>query len=155
MKLSIQEQINPDEGYMVFVPANFVQLLSGILVELSQPWIWQSRADYATAYHVIARLRGCMLDCPAERLLHGVENVVRHIDTIHNGTVYTVISEEPLVIEPPLPVVPNTIAALPGEKAQLEEVNVKLQAILDNMAADDEDLDAILSAVQVIGGLLA
>lgn len=155
MKYVVTEPLSPTDGYFVYIPSVMIDIIAGITALLSERRLYASDEDYQRGYNSIALIKACMLDCPAERLLQGVENTVRHLDTIHNGTVYSVVTLEPLVIEPALPIVPNVVSILPGEKARLEEVSVKLQTIIDNMADDDANFEAILEAVQALGVLLA
>jgi hypothetical protein len=155
MKYVILAPDSPTSGFFVYIPDTMIDVVSGITAYLSERRFYASDGDYERGYNAIALIKACMLDCPAQRLLNGVDNVIRHLDAIHNGTEYTVISSEPLVISPDIPIVPSTVSVLPGEKARLEEVTVKLQTIIDNMDANDENIGAILEAVQALGVLLA
>jgi hypothetical protein len=70
------------------------------------------------------------------------------------GTVWSVASTEPLVIEPSIPDVPDMSLQLPGNLAQIQDARAKLQTIIDSMASDDEDIAAIIQELAKIGVLL-
>lgn len=154
MKLQVSAQEDAIDGYFVFVPRNFIHIWAGALFELSERWVWASEEDYARAYHIIARLRSCMLTCPAKQLIEGNNRIYRLLSSAMFGTVWSVTSTEPLVIEPPIPDVPDMLVQLPGNLAQLEDARVKLQTIIDSLSSDDEDMAAIIQQLIEIGALL-
>lgn len=155
MSLQIEAQLDPDDGYLVFVPRNFIGILAGLLASITERRFWDSDADYAIAYNTIARIRICMLDCPSTRLVRATEATYRLIDAVFNGTVYTVTSTEPLVVEPAIQDAPSLNPILPGNLAQLSDARDKLQAIIDAMATDDADIASIIDLLTQIGVLLA
>jgi hypothetical protein len=155
MKLQIVPQPDTLDGYFVFVPRNFIHIWAGALIELSERWVWASDEDYELAYRTIALLRGCMLDCPAQQLIEGNKQLYRLLSSAFFGTTWSVVSTEPLVIEPPIPDVPDMLMQLPGNLAQLDDARTKLQTIIDTMSADDEDIAGILQQLIEIGALLA
>lgn len=154
MKLQAYAPIDELDGFFVFVPSSFIPIWAGTLGELSQRWVWYSDDDWAIAYQIIARLRACMLTCPAKELIEGNNRIYRLLSSAMFGTVWSVASTEPLVIEPSIPDVPDMSLQLPGNLAQIQDARAKLQTIIDSMASDDEDIAAIIQELAKIGVLL-
>lgn len=155
MKLSVQEPLSDIDGYFVYISRPMIDIISGLMSILVERRIYATQDDYERGYNLTALIKGCMLDCPAERLIHGQEALYRLIDRSVNGTVYTVVSESPLVVEPPIPAAPSLSYTLPGQIAQLELVNVTLQEIRDALVSEGVEPETVAKLLQIIAGLLA
>lgn len=155
MKITVPIPSGNMDGYFIYIPREVVGIIAGQLTDLLSKRLYASSEDHNRGYNAISCVLGGMMSCSAEILLERIDRNYRLTDSINNGTVYTVVSTEPLLIEPPIPDVPSSAAVLPGVKAQLDDARVKLQTIIDQMAADDEDLEAIVTQLAQIGALLA
>lgn len=142
-------------GYFVYIPREIISAVAGQLTGLLSKRLYASAEDHERGYNAVSCVLGGIMTCSAKVLIEKIDSTYRLVDSVNNGTVYTVVSQEPLVIEPVIPDVPTSVAVLPGVKAQLDDARVKLQAIIDQMSADDIELEEIVTQLAQIGALLA
>jgi hypothetical protein len=152
--LTFPTPIEGEETYLIAINASLVPIVSGLLARMSNRYEWLTDADYEQGYNAFAHLRGCMLSCPLSELLESNNRLYRLLDRAYFGTEYSLITNEPLVIEPPISAIPESEAVWPGTIYQLEDARTKLQAIIDKLETGGE-LDAdMLEQLTIIAGLI-
>lgn len=145
----------PQRSYVICIDAALVPLISGLFAKMCERRVWNTDDDYEQGYNTFTHLRGCMLACPMEELLKRQDRLYMLLDRAFYGTEYIIQSNEPLVINPAIPDVPDSIPALPGNLAQLEDARLKLQQLID-LQTTEGGLDAdMLQQLISIAGLLA
>lgn len=155
MRFEIAEPLSDVDGYFVYIPRSIVDLVSGQSTYLLERRAYATDEDYERGYNLTALMKGCILDCPAQRLIDGVEATARMVAHANYGLVFSIVSEEPLVIEPGIPVVPPSEWELPGALKQLDVANMTLIEIRDALQTEGAEPEDIATLLQLIGGLLA
>src|SRR5215470_4872098 len=133
MKITVSEPSGEMDGFLVYIPREVTSIIAGQLTYLLSRRLYATTEDHIRGYNAVSCVLGGFVSCSARILLEKVDRVYRLIDADNNGTVYSVVSTEPLVIEPAIPDVPSSTPVLPGVKAQLEDARVKLQEVIDKM----------------------
>jgi hypothetical protein len=163
--------------FLIATPRPLVPYVTGLLKILESPGFWQSEADYIRGYTAAIEWEECAMTTCLDVLLEKQDAMYRLLDTALRGTAYTVVSEDPLVVEPAIePIVElgfvdqlslmgqvdqltqlldNRLAEtdtplysdLPGIKQQLEDIIAAL--------AEPVDLSSVISELEAIALLLA
>jgi len=163
--------------FLVAIPRPLVQYVGGLLKIAENEGFWATQDDFMRGYTAITELEACLMTTCLDVLLQQNDALYRLINTSVLGQAYTVVSEDPLVIEPSISpfvglsvldqdslmgridrltqLIDNRIAGtstplytdLPGIKQQLETVIAAL--------GDDTDLATIISDLEAIALLLA
>lgn len=164
--------------YLVSIPKPLVPFVGGLMRIMEYKGFWASDTDYENGYAAVIEFEGCLMSTCLDVLLQQNDAQYRLLNTAIFGVEYATESEEPLVVTPAIAphvtldvhsqdsimgrldrltqLVDNRIAGtetplyddIPGLKQQL-------QTIIDNMAADETDIEGILEAAQAIALLLA
>jgi hypothetical protein len=154
-----------------------VPYVAGLLKIGENRGFWASEADYISGYTAIIELEECLMTTCLDVLLEKQDDLFRLINTAVRGQLYTVVSENPLVVTPAIEhavelgfidqdsvfgqldrltqLVDNRLAGtetplyadLPGIKQQLEDIIAAL--------GDDTDLTEIISQLEGLALLLA
>jgi len=163
--------------FLAPIPRPLVPFVGGLLKILEQRGFWASEDDYVSGYTATTELEACLMATCLDVLLQQNDALYRLINTAVLGQAYTVVSPDPLVVEPAIEplvtlevldqdslmgridrltqLIDNRIAGtetplydeLPGIKQQLETVIAAL--------GDDADLATIISDLEAIALLLA
>src|SRR4029450_4850515 len=164
--------------FLAAIPRPLVPYVSGLLKLLEQRGFWASEDDYRDGYTATVELEECLMAACLDVLLAQNDAIYRLLNTTLRGQEYTVVSEDPLVIEPAVePVVElgfvdqNSVLGYLDRQTQLIDntingtetplytytpsVKEQLQAIIDALAAEDTDLGDLLTQLELIAGLLA
>lgn len=163
--------------FLAAIPRPLVPYVSGLLKIAEQRGFWGSEEDYLRGYTAITELEACLMTACLDLLFQKQDELYRLLNTTVRGQLYTVVTEDPLVVTPAIePIVnldvldqdsimgrldrltqliDNRIAgtetplydALPGIKQQLETI---ITAI-----GEGTDLTEVLSDLEAIALLLA
>lgn len=163
--------------YLVSIPLPLVPYVGGLLKIAELPGFWASEADYLRGYTATIELEACLMTTCLSLLLDKQDDLYRLLNTVVRGQLYTVVSDDPLVVTPALEhtvdltvlsqdsvmgridrltqLLDNRLAGtattlytdLPGIKQQLEDVIAAL--------GDTTDLTTIISDLEGIAVLLA
>lgn len=152
--LTFPPAIEGEEVYLIAINASLVPVISGMFAKVSNRYLWESDADYEQAYNAFAYLRGCMLSCPLSKLIESNHQLYRLLDRAYFGTEYSVISVDPLEIEPAIPVIPENEALIPGVVSQMDDARLKLQSIIDKLEASGQFDEDMLEQLTIIAGLV-
>jgi hypothetical protein len=163
--------------FLVSIPRPLVPFVGGLLKIGEQEGFWATTEDFKRGYTAITELEACLMTTCLDVLLQQNDALYRLLNTAVLGQAYTVVSGDPLVVEPAIePVVTleildqdslmgridrltqlidNRISGtattlytdLPGIKQQLEEI---LAAI-----GEGTDLTTVISDLELIIGALA
>jgi hypothetical protein len=163
--------------FVVAIPRPLVPYVAGLLKIGENRGFWASEADYISGYTAIIELEECLMTTCLDVLLEKQDDLFRLINTAVRGQLYTVVSENPLVVTPAIEhavelgfidqdsvfgqldrltqLVDNRLAGtetplyadLPGIKQQLEDIIAAL--------GDDTDLTEIISQLEGLALLLA
>ena len=162
--------------FLVSIPRPLVRYVGGLLKILEQRGFWATSEDFLRGYTATIALEECLMSTCLDLLLQQNDALYRLVNTALLGVAYTTVTEDPLVITPPIAphvnldihdqdsllgrvdrltqLIDNRIAgtetplydALPGIKQQLEDV---IAAI-----GDTTDLATIISDLEGIAILL-
>jgi hypothetical protein len=162
--------------FLVAIPRPLVPYVGGLLKIAENAGFWATTADYLRGYTAITELEACLMTACLDVLFQKQDELYRLVNTALLGVAYTTVSEDPLVVTPPITpfvnldihdqdslmgridrltqLLDNRIAGtdtplydeLPGLKQQLEDV---IAAIGDgsDMATVIEDLGLIIGAL--------
>ena len=109
--------------YLVPIDAALLPYVAGLLRYYEQRAAWASEQDYEQGYNAFAELEACMTKLCAEELIESNRQIYRLLDSIYNGTQYTLADDDPLTIYPVIPPVPNTDdPIMPGMRAVMGRV---------------------------------
>lgn len=163
--------------FLVAIPRPLVPFVGGLLKIAENRGFWQSEDDFIRGYTAVTELERCLMATCLDVLLQQNDALYRLVNTALLGQTYTVVSDDPLVIEPAIEplvtlelldqdslmgridrltqLIDNRIAGtetplyadIPGIKQQLEAVIAAL--------GDDTDLATIISDLEGIALLLA
>jgi len=162
--------------FVVSIPRPLVQYVAGLLKIAEQEGFWASTGDFTRGYTAITELEACLMTTCFDVLLQKHDELYRLINTAVLGQAYTLVSADPLVVEPAIEpfvtldvldqdslmgridrltqLIDNRIAGtetplydeLPGIKQQLEDIIAAL--------AEGTDLSGIISQLEGIALLL-
>lgn len=146
--------VEGEEVYLIAINASLVPVISGIFAKMCNRYVWESDEDHEQGYNAFTYLRGCMLSCPLSKLIESNNQLYRLIDRAYNGTEYSVVTVDPLVIEPAIPVIPENEPVYPGVVWQVGDVRAKLVEVIAKLDEGGE-LDAdVLEQLVIIAGLV-
>lgn len=164
--------------FLVAVPLPLVPFASGLLRIMEQRGFWASEGDYLHGYTAVMELERCFMSTCLNDLLEGVDRISMRLDTYMVGKEYTVESSDPLIISPALSPIATldidnqdsllgridrltqlTDNSINGTDTPLysdtNSVKALIQGVIDALAADDTDLEGILSQLEIIAALVA
>jgi len=163
--------------FLVSIPRPLVPFVGGLMKILETRGFWASSGDFERGYTAATEMEACLMSTCLNVLLEQNDAQYRLLNTVLLGVAYTTVSEDPLVVTPPIAphvnldihdqdslmgridrltqLVDNRIAGTdtplyddtPGLKQQL-------QSIIDAMASDDTDLTEIITDLEGILVLL-
>jgi len=163
--------------FLVAIPRPLVQYVGGLLKIAEQRGFWLSDIDYLRGYTAVTELEACLMSTCLDVLIEQNNALYRLLNTAVLGQAYTVVSPDPLVIEPAIEpfvsldildqdslmgridrltqLVDNRLAGtetplyddLPGIKQQLEAIIAAL--------GEGTDLTEVIDNLVLIAGLLA
>lgn len=163
--------------FLAPIPRPLVPYVGGLLKILENRGFWVSESDFVSGYTATTELEACLMATCLDVLLQQNDALYRLVNTALLGQAYTVVSDDPLVVEPAIEplvrlevldqdslmgrfdrltqMVDNRLAgtetplydALPGIKQQLEAI---IAAI-----GEGTDLTEVLSDLEAIALLLA
>jgi len=163
--------------FLVSIPRPLVPFVGGLLKIAENRGFWASPEDFTRGYTAIIELEECLMTTCLDVLLQQNDALYRLINTAVLGQAYTVVTEDPLVVEPAIEplvtldildqdslmgridrltqLVDNRLAGtetplydeLPGVKQQLEEIIAAL--------GEGTDLTEVISNLEAIALLLA
>lgn len=163
--------------FLVSIPRPLAPFVGGLLKIAENRGFWLSEDDFTRGYTAIVELEACLMSTCLDVLLQKQDDLFRLINTTLRGQVYTVVSDDPLVVTPAIEsavelgfidqdsifgqldrltqMLDNRLAGtdtplyadLPGIKQQLESIITAL--------GDDTDLTTIISDLEAIALLLA
>lgn len=174
---TMPEDWRDEPCFLVGIPRPLVPYVGGLLKMLENRGFWASQEDFIRGYTATTELEACLMTVCLDLLLQQNDALYRLVNTALLGVAYTTVSEDPLVVTPPIAphvnldihdqdslmgridrltqLIDNRIAgtetplydALPGIKQQLESVIAAL--------GDGTDLETIISDLEGIAILLA
>lgn len=163
--------------FLVSIPRPLVPYVGGLLKIAENKGFWASDGDFLRGYTAVVELEACLMSTCLDVLLAQNDAMYRLLNTTLLGQEYTVVTEDPLVIEPAIEpfvtldvlnqdsvmgridrltqLVDNRLAGtetplydeLPGIKQQLEAIITAL--------GEGTDLTEIISNLEAIALLLA
>lgn len=169
----------PDYGTrgcaLVPIDMSLLPIIAGMIAPLEEERLWAA-GDYPAAYRAIADLEANMTLLCVSDLVESNNRLYRLLDWSLNGVVYSAGESPPETITPAIPAVPSEDTSEPGivrelfklrnllDNAYNGHINMdyinpvsirdQLQAIIDGLAADDTDLEGIISQLEAIALLL-
>lgn len=164
--------------YVVAIPRPLIPYIGGLMKILENRGFWSSEADYSSAYDAVLEFERCLMTTCLDDLLERQDRLYRMLDAALFGKEYTLVSADPLEVTPGIPAVHEMIyqtdfgimaqiddlrqlidnsinGAATTNYAYPESVKDLLQGIIDALAADDADLESILSKLEIIAALVA
>lgn len=164
--------------FLVAVPRPLVPYVGGLLKIAESKGFWATEDDYLRGYTAVTELERCLMTTCLNVLLEKQDDMYRMLATAIYGTAYTVESEEPLVVTPPIAhthslafedrdsvlgrlsniadVIDN---ALNGTETPVYDyapsVKDLLQGVIDAINTTAEDDSDLLAQLELIVGLLA
>lgn len=164
--------------FIVTVPRPLVPYVGGLLKILEKRGFWSEDIDYERGYTATLELERCLMSTCVNDLLERQDALYRLLDTALFGTEYTIESTDPLVVTPPIPaarllaydnqasllgradqsiqLVDNTLNGTETPLyAYTPSVKELLQGVIDAIAAEDTDLEAMLAQLELIATLVA
>lgn len=163
--------------FLVSIPRPLVPFVGGLLKILENRGFWVSEEDFVSGYTATTELEACLMSTCLDVLLQQNDALYRLVNTALLGQAYTVVSPDPLVVEPAIEpmvtleildqdsligrvdrltqLVDNRLAGtetplydqLPGIKQQLEDIIAAL--------GEGTDLTEVISNLEAIALLLA
>lgn len=175
---TMPEDWRDEPCFLVSIPRPFVPYAAGLLKIAESRGFWATEDDYVRGYEVVTELERCMLMACLNDLFDKQDALYRLVNTALRGETYSVVTEDPLVIEPTIQpfvelgfVDQNSLLGYLDRQTQLVDntingtetplytyspsVKEQLQAIIDALAAEDTDLGDLLTQLELIAGLLA
>lgn len=153
--LTFPTPVEPARSYVICIPAELVPLVSGLFAKMCERRVWATDEDYEEGYNTFAHLRGCMLACSMKQLLESNDRLYRLVDRAFFGTEYSLVSNEPLVIEPPISAIPESAINWPGQLWQIEDARAKLQQLIDLQTTEGNvDADMLEELIKIAGLLV-
>jgi hypothetical protein len=149
-------------GVCILVPidVSLVPIVAGQLLSLQESRKWV-KTDYEAAYRAFAEVGAYMTALCAQDIIESNNRIYRLLDTALFGRVYSVITTEPLVISPDIPLVPDNSIISPPSLLSVTETTVEV--LINSLRGEDTPqftgegvyqlLQAIIDAVQAQGGL--
>lgn len=176
MKHSLPNGYDDSACYLVPIRAVMIPIVAGALLDFLERRKWLD-SDFQGGYQAISEVLSNMTRLCADELIESNRQVYRLLDRALNGTSYTVVTEDPLVIEPDIPLVPNSAINSPGLVYKADQIiqlvdnsingtstalytatpSVKelLQGIIDKFTTDDATNQDLLDELIIIAGQLA
>src|ERR1043165_4468201 len=121
--------------FLVSIPRPLVPFVGGLLKIAEMRGFWASEADYVRGYTAVMELEACLMATCLDVLLEKQDALYRLLNTALLGQAYTVVSESPLVVEPPIePFVSLDILNQASLMGQID----RLTQLIDNRLAGTE-----------------
>lgn len=161
--------------FVVLIRTELLPIIAGVVRVLEEDRSWVTD-DFEEAYNRIVEIEASMGLICAKELIESNNRLYRLINWSLNGQVYDAGGDPPSTITPAIPAVPNTDISSPGmvrtqvvirnmlSNALNGDINAdftitpsireQLQAIIDGLAADDTDIEGIISQLEAIALLL-
>ena len=175
MRLSFPSDYGTRGCALVPIDMTLLPIIAGLIGVLEQERVWVAE-DYELAYLAIADLEANMALLCVREIVESNNRIYRLLDWSLNGNEYSAGSSPPDTITPAIPDVPSTTTALPGlvhtlvrtvnlldnalngainaDFSIVPSIRDQLQSIIDALAADDTDIEDILSQLEAIAVLL-
>lgn len=102
------------ECALLVLPLPLLPFALGALGQLQAREYWQTDADWHAAYEAIAEIEANAMQSCVSDLIESNNRIYRLLDAAMFGRVYSVVSGDPLEIEPAIPDVPDMTAINPG-----------------------------------------
>jgi len=164
--------------FLVGIPRPLVPYVGGLLKMAEARGFWASDTDYLRGYTAVTELEACLMSMCLNVLIEKQDALYRLVNTTLRGQVYTVVTEDPLVVTPDISatvdlgfVDQNSVLGEIDRLVQLVDNSVNgtetplytydpsvkelLQSIIDALGSDTTDLDSILSQLEIIAALVA
>lgn len=159
------------------VPLPLVPYVAGLTKIMENRGFWASEEDYVAGYQAVIELGECLMATCVQDLIESNDRLYRMLNTAIFGVTYATVSTDPLVVTPAIAphvtldihnedsllgriynltqLMDNRLAGTDTPNYSGDGIKQQLQAILDAIAADDTDIEAILAAAQQIALLVA
>jgi hypothetical protein len=175
---TMPENWREEPCFLVAIPRSLVPYVAGLMKIAESRGFWATAEDYLRGYAAVTELERCMMATCLDDLINGQNALYRLVNTVFRGEEYSTVTEDPLVIEPPIAPFVNldilnqaSVLGYLDRQTQLIDntingtetplysyspsVKEQLQAIIDALAAEDTDLGDLLTQLELIAGLLA
>lgn len=114
---------------LVAVDISMLPIIAGLLKPLEEPRSWQL-GDFQSGYRAITTIEACMTALCVEQLVDSNDRLYRLIDSAFFGREYVASEDDPPIITPAIPVVPDLEFANPGALGKLEHIDQGLQSFV-------------------------
>jgi hypothetical protein len=121
--------------FLVAVPRPLVPFVGGLLRIMEQRGFWQSALDYERGYTAVIELEECLMAACLNDLFERQDALYRMVNTALFGATYATVSEDPLVITPPI--APHVTLDVHDQDSLLGRVD-RLTQLVDNRLAGTE-----------------
>jgi hypothetical protein len=86
--------------YLVPINASLIPFVAGALKIFEERRSWHTDDEYEQAYNAFLELEICMTRLCLDELLESNDRLYRMIDTAIYGRIYSIVTSDPLVVEP-------------------------------------------------------
>lgn len=117
--------------FLVAIDASIIPLVAGALQMYEERRNWHDDAEYERAYNAFAELQACMTKTCLSELIESNNRIYRLLDAGIFGRTYDVISEDPLIVEPAIPPVPDLSTTGDGLIGQVNNMQLMLRNALN------------------------
>jgi len=100
IKISFPTDYNERSCYLVAINASLMPYVAGALRWFEKRGSWLTDSDYEQGYAAFAALEACLMKCCLDDLIESNDRLYRMLDTAIYGTAYTVVTSDPLLVEP-------------------------------------------------------
>jgi len=114
---------------LVAIDISMLPIIAGLLKPLEEARSWQAE-DYQQGYRAITTIEACMTALCVQQLVDSNDRLYRLLDAGLFGRVYEASGDDPPIITPSIPVVPDMEFANPGALGKLEHIDQGLQSFV-------------------------
>jgi hypothetical protein len=123
------EPATDERAYLVCVPERLLPLFCGALKTLEEREAWASDDDWRLGYQWIVETQANLMNNCIDKLVESNNQIYRLLDTVFNGTPYSVDAFTGSVV-PDIPVAPTAAAAGVGVGFGLRKQLLDMQGVL-------------------------
>lgn len=132
MRYTFPTDYNERTCYLVPINASLIPFVAGALKPFEERRSWHTDEEWEQAYNAFLELEICMTRLCLDDLIESNDRLYRMLDTAIYGTAYSVVTTDPLLVEPELqPVHDLTIADPLSILGRMDDMSQLLQNALN------------------------